>query len=583
MRIATGLTNTMVNNALQLANPKVTVLPPVPQPTPRDPQANEAIYQANQAVLAGINQVTPRGVPQVPKPVPPVSDKPLVYKRGVEPISPETVAIQLGIGQKAGKVASAAGFNITIPKKEDTLDTYLADQLNKANTALTNLTTDNTKLLTARKDIQDEINKIVNANSTEELQQSMIDLIDKSRDIKQKVTTTRDFFIEKDANGKERLSKRGTAILALTMLSQFFGNPAQVGQTSAMAVALGDRYANEQNRLNENLFKNQLDDFNKKIQSYQAQIGLKSQKMQRELTPKQSELGLIDKQLAQNFELSKDQRKAINDTVKEISLAKIKAGSAEDKALAAEAWKMVYSGDPYLEALGYATLKSLGYSVEAPSGPSVRAQERGVAIDYKKAAVEDLKDKKNRDAAELELKKRGVKVSEDRLIEQVAHNRVMEDVAKFNAQKPRGGSGGGGIMNWLMKNQLDNNVSINTKSINDLNKDLDKDVRDYNKALQTADRMKNDRGANGKLIYTQDDINAQLNLASSIKTRIEDNVNTAKWNASRIGDYNTQTGGAFGYTIPPINAAALRIVSPPMREIKVPPAAGKSEGKGKFK
>lgn len=580
MKLTEGLINTMINNATQLGTPKVTVLPPPPQPTPRDPKANEAIYQSNQAILGGINQVTPRGVPQVPKPV---AATPQVYAPGFEPTSPENIANLMGIGQKAGKVASAAGFNITIPKKEDTLDTYLADQLTKANNALTKLTDDNKLLMQSRKNVQDEINKIVNANSTEELQQSMIDLIDKSRDIKQKVTTTRDFFIERDANGKERLSKRGTAVLALTMLSQFFGNPAQVGQTSAMAVALGDRYANEQNRLNENLFKNQLDDFNKKIQSYQAQIGLKSQKMQRELTPKQSELGLIDKQLSQNFELSKDQRKAINDTVKDISLAKIKAGSAEDKSLSAEAWKMVYSGDPYLEALGYATLKSLGYNVEAPSAPSVKAQERGVAIDYKKAAVEDLKDKKNRDAAELELKKRGVKVTEDRLVEQRAHNRVMEDVAKFNAQKPRGGSGGGGIMNWLLKNQLDNNVSINTKSINDLNKDLDRDVRDYNKALQTVERMKTDRGANGKLIYTQDDINAQLNLASSIKTRIEDNVNTAKWNASRIGDYNTQTGGAFGYTIPPINAGALRIVSPPMREIKVPPSAGKSDKKGQFK
>jgi hypothetical protein len=60
-----GLVKTAVNNAVQTKQPNTKANVPA-VPSPRDPKANEAIYQANQAILAGINQVTPRGVPIPP-------------------------------------------------------------------------------------------------------------------------------------------------------------------------------------------------------------------------------------------------------------------------------------------------------------------------------------------------------------------------------------------------------------------------------------------------------------------------------------------------------------------------------------
>jgi len=560
MKLATGLINTMVNNALQTSNKTTLPAPPVSaQQTSRDPKVNQALYDAifspSSMMMQGIRKVTPPGVP-IPQPpvaataatVPGIpSTSP--YAPGFTPLSPEDIASVMGIGQKAGKVASAAGFNITIPKQDDSLDVYLNDQLNKANTALTKLGTDKNKLIEDRKKITDDINKVLQANNTEALQQTIIDLIDKSRDIKQKVTTTRDFFVEKDKNGKERLSNRGSAVLALTILSQFFGAPGQFQQTSMMATALGDRYAAEQNRLNENLFKNQLDDFNKKIQTYQAQIGLKTQKAQRELAPLQSQQAFIDKQLAQNFDLTKDQAKAISDTVKEISVNKIKAGSTEEKTIISEAYKQISSGDPYLEALGYATLKSRNYPVEAPTGPSVKAQERQTKIDYQKALEDDLKNKAKRDDAKLELQRRGVVVDEKKIDELIRHNGISERI-QYSLGLSRGGGTGQKKLSWLDKFELTNYVRDGKNQINDIDKQINKlgperdaAFRNLNKiATVKSGRWVYDPAKDTTGSYSQADVNSRhskwLEKNSTTNSLFDSRTNLTKV----LSDVGKETG-----------------------------------------
>ncbi len=102
-----------------------------------------------------------------------------------------------------------------------------------------------------------------------------------------------------------------------------------------LSAGLGSRYADEQNKLNEANFKAQLDAYNRKLQGYQAQIGVKQAEARQKLGILQFESEAEKEKLSTAKGLQKAQLDAVNNLTEKVSLEKVKAGSAEEKALVA--------------------------------------------------------------------------------------------------------------------------------------------------------------------------------------------------------------------------------------------------------
>lgn len=480
-KIITGLQNTMINNALNTSQAKNKTLPP--PPAKRDPKANEAIYQANQAILAGVNRVVPPGsfeapaVPRVyapgynPEPlspelrmvqlnvkqptqvipgqVPPMPEPFNQVRRddvelGYGSIRPEVVATVMGLGQGASKLAEAGGFYIAPPGADDTQDDYLNKALNDAEERYNKFTDEVKTAQDAKAAVDKKIVDVLKSTDTTVLQQSIADLVNQTKEISQKVTTARDFFVEKDPkSGKERFTNRGAAVVALQILSQFFGNPVQQTQLSGLITGLGSRYADEQNKLNEANFKAQLDAYNRKLQGYQAQIGVKQAEARQKLGILQFESEAEKEKLSTAKGLQRAQLDAVNSLTEKVSLEKVKAGSAEEKALVARAYTWLESGDPVFEAAARRVLQTRGYPVDImpEAGKSMKEQERKIKMDYNRALADELKNKDAREKARLQLIARGIQIDEDKLAEQIRHNMASEAIGRANAAK----SGGGGM------------------------------------------------------------------------------------------------------------------------------------------
>jgi len=381
-KIITGLQNTMINNALNTSQAKNKTVPPPPA-KPGVPMYTGKPVGPYSPINANIGQLGAEQAKQMvasvvpPPPIAPAADTSMVKSFGggaenlmmqqsvSDTLTPEMIAQIMGVASGGARVGLTAGFDILPPKPDETEQDYLDKALGAAEDRYKTFSDDVKTAQDAKAAVDKKIVDVLKSTDTTVLQQSIADLVNQTKEISQKVTTARDFFVEKDPkSGKERFTNRGAAVVALQILSQFFGNPVQQTQLSGLVTGLGSRYADEQNKLNEANFKAQLDAYNRKLQGYQAQIGVKQAEARQKLGILQFESEAEKEKLSTAKGLQKAQLDAVNNLTEKVSLEKVKAGSAEEKALVARAYKWLESGDPVFEAAARRVLQTRGYPVD---------------------------------------------------------------------------------------------------------------------------------------------------------------------------------------------------------------------------
>ncbi len=517
-KIITGLQNTMINNALNTSQAKNKTVPPPPA-KPGVPMYTGKPVGPYSPINANIGQLGAEQAKQMvasvvpPPPIAPAADTSMVKSFGggaenlmmqqsvSDTLTPEMIAQIMGVASGGARVGLTAGFDILPPKPDETEQDYLDKALGAAEDRYKTFSDDVKTAQDAKAAVDKKIVDVLKSTDTTVLQQSIADLVNQTKEISQKVTTARDFFVEKDPkSGKERFTNRGAAVVALQILSQFFGNPVQQTQLSGLVTGLGSRYADEQNKLNEANFKAQLDAYNRKLQGYQAQIGVKQAEARQKLGILQFESEAEKEKLSTAKGLQKAQLDAVNSLTEKVSLEKVKAGSAEEKALVARAYKWLESGDPVFEAAARRVLQTRGYPVDImpEAGKSLTQKEREAKLNYQLAAEAEMKDRTARERAKLQLQERGVVVDERKIDEQIRHNKQTESIS-YSLGSQRAAGGGGNKLSWMDKFEFSNWYRDSGKQVSEFDKTLSTDAVTRDNAFRGLKRIATIK--NGRWVY----------------------------------------------------------------------------------
>jgi hypothetical protein len=295
-------------------------------------------------------------------------------------------------GKTASDMANAAGVPKADPivppvKPQDkSVDTQITDAVSKAVESIGNLATERKQIVEGKPkyekplfegeqymfvgdsitSINKRINDIIKETDPTELQKQLMTEFSKARPV-QKVATARDFFIEVDKNRKEKLTKRGEATLVISLLANLFGAPGQGAQTSAMATGIGERFAKEQNVINEAQFKQEVDTFNQKIQGLQAQLGFQAQKRETLISAEKVKLDQLKTRLEQNTELSKTEIGNLTKVLTDAKKAETSGLNSEKNQMLATAKVYYMSPDINYRKAGYNIYKMYGINMPEPA------------------------------------------------------------------------------------------------------------------------------------------------------------------------------------------------------------------------
>jgi len=350
--ILSGLQKTLLNNAVQskAPNPRTQI------------NVNPATVQR-----AGLKAPLPSekiqiGSPNINLPSPQIQQSMM----GPRQPNMKDVALIVGAGEKASNVASSAGFQFLNPPDpvKDPAG-YFKYRNDEATNNLVKLGLQKDTAVAEMNKVVKQINEVYASDTIDKLQQNLLDIIKKGQP-KQQFTSSRDFFIETDKSGKERLSNRGVATLTLAALAGLFGNPTQTSQTSQLVMGLGDKYAKEKNLFNEAKFKAEVADYNNQIQKVQTGISIASQQQQRKLAPLQTEYNRLINDIKRIDDLTVDEQKTAKAFAEKMATIGLTATGKDRTSLISAANTGLRSDDPLTRVNSWFTLQSLGIDVPAP-------------------------------------------------------------------------------------------------------------------------------------------------------------------------------------------------------------------------
>ncbi len=434
----------MLNNATQLKNQ------PVPPPQPMQTSLNVQYGKPTQ--IAPSPPVQLNTLNKIPLP-PSKTQIPVEYGPTVKrpEMNINNLAGLVGTSQKANSVNDAAGFKFEVGAGGDPVSVYKSN-IESVNNNLNKLGIQQEQITKEIDNIQKNIDKIYQETDPTVIQTELSKFIsDASKMPKQQFVSSRDFFVEKGADGKERLSKRGQATLILGLLGNIFGVPQQRNQTTALVMGLGDKFAKEQNLINEANFKQAVQDYNTQIRNYQTQIGIKQSERQSRLGPQTSRLNQYLKQLEQNNVLTRDQLNKGTEFAEKMGKALADSDKSQRDKLINVGTKLYFSAEPLDRINGYLLLTQANIDIPNPgiklnekgelvSEPTIKQRKEEAGIAKTEATTEKIGvdtglavKKDARAEAELELKRGKFKLDEKAFNERLRHNKVMEGISNRNA------------------------------------------------------------------------------------------------------------------------------------------------------
>lgn len=433
--ILSGLQKTLLNNAVQskAPNPKTQI------------NVNPETVQR-----AGLKAPLPSekiqiGSPNVNLPSPQIQQTMM----GRQP-NMKDVALIVGTGEKANNVANSAGFQfLNAPDPQKDPAGYFKYRNDEATKNLIKLGLQKDTAVADMNKVVAKIKEVYASETIDKLQQKLLDIIEKGQP-KQQFTSARDFFIETDKSGKERLSNRGVATLTLAALAGLFGNPTQTSQTTQLVMGLGDKYAKEKNLFNEAKFKADVADYNNQIQKVQTGISIATQEQQRKLAPLQMEYSTLKEEIKRIDGLTDEQRKSAEAFGEKIATIAATADTSSRKTLMNYGLKGLTNDDPNVRVNSWLTLRALDIDVEPPFKvtsqgkieitPTIGQRVKETQMEKAQVGIDkvindiqmDLRDQARKDE-QLKLDKEKFGLEGKKFEETKRHHKKMEQIAGMNA------------------------------------------------------------------------------------------------------------------------------------------------------
>jgi hypothetical protein len=308
----------------------------------------------------------------------------------------------------------------------------------------TSLEETNKTLVGAQDDLKKASEKVAEILNSQDVEKALNEynkfVNDASKRPKFEMATARDYFYDKTADGKEKLSNRGLATIIISALGSIFA-PAQFRQQNAEApTRLASQFADVENKTRQVDFQNSLQTYNDSLQSLKNNISFAEQKNKRELGVAQFGYNKATSVVNNLTNITNDQRKQLTDLAIKSDEIAAKGSDAERKTMITTGVGLYKSDDPNQRLAGFTMLYANGINVPIPPDATLgqKKKEADIGLVGEKIAGEkqtrDLKTKKDvRDEAILDLKKKGFGLSEKNINDTIRHRKFMEGIASRRA------------------------------------------------------------------------------------------------------------------------------------------------------
>jgi len=332
---------------------------------------------------------------------------------------------------------TSIGFQFTPPTQSEDPKSFIEQQFLNLQTSLTE---NNKQLVGANEDLVKASQKVQDILASDDVEKSIQEYNNFVKDASQRpkfeLATPRDYFYDKMPGGKERLSSRGLATIIISALGSIFA-PAQFRAENANApTRLGSQFADTENKVKQIDYQNKLQAYNDTLQNFKNNISLAEQKNKRETGVAQFSYNQALNKVRTIQNLSVGEQKQLTDLAIKVEELNQKGSDAERKTMIGVGIGQYKSDDPNQRAAGYLILNGLGINVPLPPQKTLgqKSKEAQIAASETQTKLGNqafgLRSKADQRAeASLDLKKRGLALTEKNINDQIRHRNFMEGIS----------------------------------------------------------------------------------------------------------------------------------------------------------